>query len=84
MFNLELQKSVDQTKPKKKTTHKCLGRVNDVDWKQIPYQELNSSILMGRQYTMEHDWDNKIMRKEKEAKLRKRDRGQTQSCFKSM
>lgn len=60
---------IKQTTTKK---HKCLGKVNDVDWKQIRYQELNSSIKMGRQYTVGHDWDNKFMQKEKEAKLRKR------------
>lgn len=56
----------------KKKKKKCLGKVNDVDWKQIRYQELNSSIKMGRKYTVGHDWDNKFMQKEKEAKLRKR------------
>lgn len=67
--HLKLKKNPPRADQKKE---KCLGKVNDVDWKQICYRELNSSIKMGKKYTVGHDWDNKFMQKEKEAKLRKR------------
>lgn len=60
--------SADQTKLKKTHKPKRSGKVNDVDCKQIRYQELNSSIMMGRRTR----WDMS-----ETTKLCQRKRGQT-------